>query len=241
MKHLPDFQHINTNIICDTCQISKFHRLPFHSNNHISPNPFDLIHVDIWGPYKHLAIDGSSYFLTIIEDHSRCIWTHLMSAKTQVPLILKSFFNYVQNHFQTTVKALRSDNGQEFLIKECNSLFQQSGIIHQLSVCYTPQQNSVVERKHRHLLDIARAIKLHANLPANLWGECILAAAYLVNRMPTPVLAWKSPFPILFHKPPTIDHLRNVGCLCYAAIQPKTHDKFGPKGQRCIFLSYSPN
>lgn len=134
----PEFQHIQTNIVCDTCHISKFHRLPFHSTHHLSTHPFDLIHVDIWGPYKHTAIDGSSYFLTLVENHSRCTWIYLLSSKTQVPLILKSFFAYVQNHFHTTVKSLRSDNGQEFLSKECSSLFKHLGIVHQLTVCYTP-------------------------------------------------------------------------------------------------------
>lgn len=98
-----------------------------------------------------------------------------------------------------------------------------------------------MERKHRHLLDTTRAIKLYANLPNNLWSECILTATYLVNRMPTPVLAWKSPFQVLFHTLPTISHLRTVGCLCYAAILPKNLDKFAPKGQRCVFLGYPPH
>ena len=132
-------------------------------------------------------------FLTIIDDHTRSTWTHLMTNKSQVSHIRKTFYHYIQNQFQTSIKTTRSDNVSEFLGKKCISLFQQFNIVHQLSMPYTPQQNSVVERKHRHLLDTARAIKIHANLPNSFWGECVLTATYLINRMSTPVLAWKSP------------------------------------------------
>ena len=78
---------------------------------------------------------------------------------------------------------------------------------------YTPQQNGVVERKHRHLLDTARSIRLHANLPISFWGDCVLAAAYLINKMPVEVLGWKTPYEKLFGTPPVYDHLRVIGGL----------------------------
>ncbi|GJY06414.1 copia protein, partial [Tanacetum coccineum] len=123
----------------------------------------------------------------------------------------------------------------------CSSLFMSKGILHQKSMVYTPQQNGVVERKHRHLLDTARAIRLHANLPIKFWGDCVLAATYLINKMPMEILEWKSPYEKLFGKPPLYDHLRVIGCLCYVAVTTPRKDKFDNKGIKCVLLGYPLN
>ncbi|GKB03282.1 retrovirus-related pol polyprotein from transposon TNT 1-94 [Tanacetum coccineum] len=112
-----------------------------------------LVHVDLWGPYKVSALNGANYFLTIVDDNTR-------------------------NHYNGKPKFIRSDNGTKIVNKACLALFNSLGIVHQRSMVYTPQQNGVVERKHRHLLDTVRALKLHANLPNKFWGDCILAATY---------------------------------------------------------------
>ncbi|XP_074376786.1 uncharacterized protein LOC141718302 [Apium graveolens] len=76
------------------------------------------------------------------------------------------------------------------------------GIIHQKSYTYTPQQNGVVERKHKNLLNIARALRLQASLPISFWGDYILTAIYLLNRTPIVTLRGLTPYHILFSKAP---------------------------------------
>nr|GEW50423.1 hypothetical protein [Tanacetum cinerariifolium] len=144
-------------------------------------------------------------------------------------------------HSSSQPKIVRSDNGTEIVNTTCAEFFQSKGVLHQKSMAYTPQQNERVERKHRHLLDTARAIRSHANLPIRFWGDCILAATYLINKMPVKVLDWKTPFEKLYGKPPTYDYLRVIGCLCYDAVTKPRKDKFDDRGIKCVLLGYPTN
>lgn len=100
------------------------------------------------------------------------------------------------------------------------------------------QQNGRVERKHKFLLETARSLRIHAGLPKCLWGECILAATYLINLLPTPVLEWETPYERLMGKKPNYDHLRVIGCLCYASGTKNPTDKFEGRGIRSILVGY---
>ncbi|GKA30496.1 retrovirus-related pol polyprotein from transposon TNT 1-94 [Tanacetum coccineum] len=138
-------------------------------------------------------------------------------------------------------KVVRSDNGTEVVNKTCASFFQAHGVLHQRSIAHNPQQNGRVERKHRHLLDTARALRLHGNLPLKFWGECILTATYRINKMPVKVLDWQSLFEKLYGKPPTYDHLRVIGCLCYVVDIRPHKDKFANRGIKSVLIGYPVN
>lgn len=181
---------------------------------------------------------GETYFLTIVDDYSRGTWTHLLSTKDQVKEILKNFFNYIENHFETSVKTLRSDNGTEILQAECKEIFSEKGIKHQRSIAGVPQQNGRVERKHRHLIETARALRIYAGLPKSMLGECVLAATHLINLLPSPILNWKTLFERLFKRKLSHEHLRTIGCLCYASNTNRRSDKFDARGVRCVPIGY---
>ena len=112
LVHVSSCKHLNASeFFCDSCKLAKAHRLPFpHSSIH-----FDLIHVDLWGPYKAPALNGAHYFFTIVDDKSRATWTYLVHSKEQILTILTNFLQYIWNHFKAKPKFHRSDNGTEIV------------------------------------------------------------------------------------------------------------------------------
>ena len=130
---------LNEDFFCDVCPLAKQKRLPFNESLHIFENYFDLIHCDLWGPFSVSTIDSCKYFLTIVDDCSRCTWVYLLKHKSQTQSILEQFCTMVETKFSRKVKVIRIDNGTEFIMSD---FFAKKGILHHLSCVETPQQNA---------------------------------------------------------------------------------------------------
>ncbi|KAG7599411.1 Reverse transcriptase RNA-dependent DNA polymerase [Arabidopsis suecica] len=221
---------------CEICIRAKHSRDSFPLSNTTSHKAFDLIHCDLWGPYRTTALCGSRFFLTIVDDYSRAVWIYLLTSKQEAPMHLKNFLALVERQFSTQVRTVRSDNGSEFIC--LRDFFAEKGIIHETSCVGTPQQNGRVERKHQHILNVARALRFQANLPIEFWGYCALTAGYLINRTPTKLLHGKTPFELVYGRPPPLDHLRVLGCLCFVHNQKHGGDKFASRSTKSVFLGY---
>ncbi|KAK4389825.1 Retrovirus-related Pol polyprotein from transposon RE2 [Sesamum angolense] len=239
LKYVPDVKSIDTSVTCMVCPLAKQSRLPFSTCEIHSKNPFELIHVDLWGPYKTPTLDGCNYFLTIVDDFSRATWTFLLRYKTQVCHTLETFFKMILTQFESKIKVLRSDNGTEFTNTHCQSLFQSLGILHHRSCPHTPQQNSVVERKHRHILNVARALKFQANLQSKYWGESIHATTYLINTAHINSTMEIDKLPYNHHKPPFYANLKVFGCLYFASNTSPSKQKCDARAHKCVFLGCS--
>jgi transposase InsO family protein len=224
------------NKACDICQGAKQTRDNFPLSNNKVSNAFDLVHCDLWGPYKTPSSCGAYYFLTIVDDYSRVVWIFLLLDEKEAPRALLNFVALIKRQYEKEVKMIRNDNGTEFIC--LRSQFSELGIMFQTSCTGTPHQNGRVERKHRHILNVARALKFQGNLPISFWGECILTAGYLINRTPTPLLNEKSPYEMLNGKPPSYEHLKVFGSLCYAHNQGRKGDKFSSRNRKCVFVGY---
>ncbi|RVW13652.1 Retrovirus-related Pol polyprotein from transposon TNT 1-94 [Vitis vinifera] len=117
----------------------------------------------------------------------------------------------------------------------------QEGIVHLSSCVDTPQQNGIAERKNRHLLEVARSLMFSMNVPKLFWGQAVLTAAYLINRMPSRVLKFQTPCQTLLKSFPTTRLISTVppkifGCSVFVHINQQHRSKLDPRSLKCIFL-----
>jgi hypothetical protein len=166
------------------------------------------------------------------------MWFYPMSAKSQVSSIFPQFKMLVEKRFQSTTKALYSDNGGEFL--KLKPYLSNHGISHYTTAPHTPQKNGVTERRPRHLVEIGLTLLHDASLPLSYWPHAFQIAAYLINRQPTPLLQNKSSFKVLFRQQPNYLKLQKFGCLCYPLTKPYNTHTLQPKSTPCVFIGYSP-
>ena len=149
---------------------------------------------------------------------------------------LKEFHSFVQIQFQCKFKVIRSDNALEF-VNSCHSFFVDNEITHQTSYVDRPQQNDRVKRKRMHILEIARALRFHSNLPLGYWEDCVITATHIINRLPTPILQNKTPLNVLLGKSPNYDQLKVFGCLTIVSNPLRDHEKiFFERGS--MFISW---
>ncbi|RVW70458.1 Retrovirus-related Pol polyprotein from transposon RE2 [Vitis vinifera] len=117
------------------------------------------------------------------------------------------------------------------------SFMSHHGILHQSSCAHTPQQNGVAERKNRHLVETARTILLHSNVPFRFWGDAVLTACYLINRMPSSVLHNQIPHSLLFPDQPLYFLPPRVfGCTCFVHILTPGQDKLSGQSHEVPLL-----
>jgi len=112
-----------------------------------------------------------------------------MVTKDEAIGFIKAFVIMVQTQFSHIVNTIRSDNALEFTKSDIAlKFFASNGILHQTSCVQTPQQNGMVERKHKHLLEVSQALLFQSKLPLRFWGDWVLTTTHIVNRLPTLLL-----------------------------------------------------
>ena len=146
---------------------------------------------------------------------------------------------YVSTQFNKVVKIFCSDNAKELVFTDF--FFHKQGTVHQFLCVETPQQNSVVERKHQHILNVALALYFQSRIRIELWSDYVLTTVFLINRTPTPVLQGDiSPYQKLLDKSSDYGSLRIFGYLAFASTLQGHHTKFEPRARRYVFIGYPP-
>jgi len=116
--------------------------------------------------------------------------------------------------------------------------YLSKGVSHQTTCVETPQKNGIFERKHQHIMNVARALMFQANLPKSLWSYAVIHSVHLINRFPTPLLQNKCPYIVLYKQQADLNHLKVFGCLAYSNTLKHGRTKLSPRARKTVFIGY---
>jgi hypothetical protein len=234
--------HFEKDRVCSACQAGKQVGAHHPHKNIMTTNkPLELLHMVLFVPIAYISNGGSKYCLVIVNDYSRFTWVFFLQEKSQTQETLKGFLRRAQNEVGLRIKKIRSDNGTEFKNSQIEGFLEDEGIKHGFSSPYTPQQNGVVERKNRTLLDMARIMLDEYKTPNWLWAEAINTACCSINRLYLHRILKKTSYELLTGKKPNVSYFRVFGSKFFILVKRGRKSKFAPKAVEGFLLGYDSN
>ncbi|KAJ9541607.1 hypothetical protein OSB04_028113 [Centaurea solstitialis] len=241
VRGLPELR-LSKDTLCPACEQGKMTRSshpPRMDTN--CQSPLDLIHMDLCGPMRVESLARKKYMLVLVDEFSRFTWIEFLRDKSEAAERIIAFIKRTQVLLGRRVRKIRSDNGTEFRNAKLQSFLEEVGITHNFSAVRTPQQNGVVERKNRTLVEAARSMMAHSGVPQQFWAEAVSTACYTQNRTLIVKRTGKTAYEMVEQRKPNIDFFRVFGCKCYVLNDRDNLGKFDPKSDESIFIGYSHN
>nr|CAE03674.1 OSJNBa0042N22.18 [Oryza sativa Japonica Group]CAE76045.1 B1248C03.4 [Oryza sativa Japonica Group] len=198
---------------CHTCVQSKQPRKPHKASEARDLAPLELVHSDLCEMNGVLTKGGKKYFMTLIDNCTRFCYVSLLKTKDEALHYFKTYKAKVENQLERKIKRLRSDRGGEYFSNEFTSFYEEFGIIHERTSPYSPQSNGIAERKNRTLTEMVNAMLDTAGLSKEWWGEAVLIACHVLNKIP------------MKHKEVNVPIAKKR--------------KLGPNTVDCVFLGYA--
>ncbi|GJX02023.1 retrovirus-related pol polyprotein from transposon TNT 1-94 [Tanacetum coccineum] len=185
--------------------------------------------MDLCGPTLVASINGKKYILVIVDDYSRFTWVKCLRSKDEAPVFIIKFLKMIQVRLKVPVRRIRTDNGTKFVNQTLHEYYEKVGISHETSVARSPQQNGVVERRNRTLIEAARTMLIYAKAPLFLWAEVVSTACYTQNHSITRLRHGKTPYELLHDKPLDLLFFYVFGAYCYPTNDSENLGKLQPK------------
>lgn len=227
--------------VCTGCLMSKQTRKQFPTKaNYTAKMALDLIHGDLCGPISPTTAGGNKYFFLLVDDYSRKMWVYFLKNKDEAFNAFKKFLALVENGSEKKVKVLRTDRGGEFSSNEFKNFCEEAGIQRHYTAPYMPQQNGVVERRNRTVVEMGRSCLKEMNMPTVMWGEAIRHSVYILNRLPTRALSGKTLYEVWTGNKPHIGHIRVFGCLSHMKIPSSQTSKLDDRSRQVVNLGKEP-
>lgn len=202
--------------------------------------PLELLHFDLFGPNAYKSLGANSFSLVIIDNFSIFTWVFFLDDKSQVQKIFKNFAKKAQNQFEVKIKKVRSDNETEFKNANVDTFLDEEGISHEFSAMYIRQQNGVVERKYRTLIEVARTMLDEYKTPRHFWAEAVETTCHAMNRLYLHKILDKTAYELLTSNKPQVGYFQVFGSKCYI-LDKHRRSKFAPKSHEGLLLGYGSN
>ncbi|GKD33974.1 retrovirus-related pol polyprotein from transposon TNT 1-94 [Tanacetum coccineum] len=199
----------------------------------------ELLHMDLCGLMRVASINEKLYILVIIYDYSRFTWVYFLHTKDETSEIIKNFIARFQLNFNAKVCKIRSDNSTEFKNATLKAHYDKLGIMQQFFIARTPQQNGVIERHNRTLVEAARTMLIFSRLPEFLWAEAVSTACFTQNRSIIHTRYNKTPYELLHYRKPNVEYFYVFGSLCYPTNDHDDLGKMKPKADIGIFIVHN--
>ncbi|GKA10540.1 putative ribonuclease H-like domain-containing protein [Tanacetum coccineum] len=189
---------------------------------------------------SHLNFDSINLLSNndIVIGLPKYTWTHFLRSKDETPEVLIDFLRLVQRGIHAQVRTVRTDKGTEFLNKTLHAYFAQEGIEHQTSTARTLEQNGVVKRRNRTLVEAARTMLSASKVPLFFWAEAISTTCFTQNRSLVIPRHKKTPYHIIYGRKPFVKFFHIFGSLRYIVRDGENLDKIKEKGDACIFVGH---
>ncbi|GJV90608.1 retrovirus-related pol polyprotein from transposon TNT 1-94 [Tanacetum coccineum] len=149
------------------------------------------------------------------------------------------FINQVQRNLKAQILTIRTDNGTEFKNEKLRAFYAKLGIVHKTLIARTPQQNGVVERRNRTLVEAARTMLIFSKTLEFLWAKAIATFCFTQNRSIVHTRYNKTPYELIRERKPNIQYFHVFGSLCYRTNDRDDLEKMKLKADIGIFVGYS--
>nr|KAJ0222838.1 hypothetical protein LSAT_V11C200051890 [Lactuca sativa] len=224
---------------CEGCLVGKQTRTSQPTEaNFRATRRLELVHGDLCGPITPVTPSGKRYFLLLVDDFTRVMWIHLMNTKDETLGVFKRFRALVENETGDKIKTFRTDRGGEFVSRDFSNYCEETGLNRHYTAPYTPppQQNGVVERRNRTVIQMVRTILKFKRVPETLWGEAARHAVYVLNRVSTKALENTTPYECWTGRKPNFEHLRVFGCIAHAKVMKGHLKKLEDMSKKYVYL-----
>src|SRR5579859_7294256 len=224
--------------VCEACLEGKQTRQPSHQPATRATEPLELIHSDLCEPIDPTSYGGTNYYVLFTNDYTRMTHIYPLKKKSSVD-VLERFREYkpeVEKQTGKVIKRLRTDGGGEYE-KWMGAHLKGSGIIHETTAPYSPDQNGVAERANRTIMERVKAIIAEAQLDKRLWMENAETVVYLKNRSPTNAVV-TTPYELWHGVKPNLLHLRIIGSTSYVHVPKEKRTKLDTHSHKGIMIGY---